>query len=124
MYIWIDIHMTEENICEIKSIREDLLETVNKKMKTEETYNEIAKLFKLLGDYNRLRIISALEHEELCVCELSLLLDMSQSSISHQLRLLRINDMVKFRKKNKRVFYSLNNNQITKLITEAEEYEK
>lgn len=124
MYIWIDIHMTEENICEIKSIREDLLETVNKKMKTEETYNEIAKLFKLLGDYNRLRIISALEHEELCVCELSLLLDMSQSSISHQLRLLRSNDMVKFRKKNKRVFYSLNNNQITKLITEAEEYEK
>ncbi|WP_409198355.1 ArsR/SmtB family transcription factor [Methanobrevibacter acididurans] len=116
--------MTEENICEIKSIREDLLETVNKKMKTEETYNEIAKLFKLLGDYNRLRIISALEHEELCVCELSLLLDMSQSSISHQLRLLRSNDMVKFRKKNKRVFYSLNNNQITKLITEAEEYEK
>ena len=124
MYIRIDIHMTEENICEIKSIREDLLETVNKKMKTEETYNEIAKLFKLLGDYNRLRIISALEHEELCVCELSLLLDMSQSSISHQLRLLRSNDMVKFRKKNKRVFYSLNNNQITKLITEAEEYEK
>ncbi len=124
MYILIDIHMTEENICEIKSIREDLLETVNKKMKTEETYNEIAKLFKLLGDYNRLRIISALEHEELCVCELSLLLDMSQSSISHQLRLLRSNDMVKFRKKNKRVFYSLNNNQITKLITEAEEYEK
>lgn len=124
MYIWIDIHMTEENICEIKSIREDLLETVNKKMKTEETYNEIAKLFKLLGDYNRLRIISALEHEELCVCELSLLLDMSQSSISHQLRLLRSNDMVKFRKKNKRVFYSLNNEQITKLIKEAEEYEK
>jgi len=124
MYILIDIHMTEENICEIKSIREDLLETVNKKMKTEETYNEIAKLFKLLGDYNRLRIISALEHEELCVCELSLLLDMSQSSISHQLRLLRSNDMVKFRKKNKRVFYSLNNEQITKLIKEAEEYEK
>jgi DNA-binding transcriptional ArsR family regulator len=116
--------MSEENICEIKSIREDLLESVNQKMKDEKTFTEIAKLFKLLGDFNRVRIITALKHEELCVCELSLLLDMSQSSISHQLRLLRNNDIVKFRKKNKRVFYSLNNEQIIKIIEEAEKYEK
>lgn len=116
--------MSEENICEIKSIREDLLEAVNHKLEEDETYNEVAKLLKLLGDFNRVRIISALEHEELCVCELSLLLDMSQSSISHQLRLLRNNDIVKFRKKNKRVFYSLNNGKIINLIKEAENYEK
>lgn len=110
------------DVCELKSIREELLKEVSEKMYPEETYEEVASLFKLLGDYNRIRIISALKHaDELCVCELSLLLDMSQSSISHQLRLLRSNDIVKFRKENKQAFYSLNNEKVHNLIQKAEE---
>ena len=88
-----------------------------------ETYESTASLFKLLGDYNRLRIINALKINELCVCELSILLDMSQSSISHQLRILRHHNIVKSRKENKKVFYSLNNDNIFKLIQKGIELE-
>lgn len=104
------------DVCEIKSIREDIVEEVSNNMSSCDTYKETADLFKLLGDYNRIRIISALKQKEMCVCELSLLLDMSQSSISHQLRILRNKGIVKNRKENKRVFYSLNNPQIYELI--------
>lgn len=104
------------DICEIKSVRTDVIEEVSKDMLNEETYENTASLFKLLGDYNRIRIINALKIDELCVCELSILLDMSQSSISHQLRILRHHNIVKSRKENKRVFYSLINNNIFELI--------
>ena len=110
-----------KDVCEIKSIRQDILNELSKEMATDETYENISKIFKILGDYNRLRIITALNHEELCVCELSLLLDMSQSSISHQLRLLRHNNIVKFKKENKKVFYSLNKKEFYDLIKKGEE---
>lgn len=109
--------------CEIKSVREDLIADITKKMSSDETYHDIANRFKLLGDYNRIRIISALNYQEFCVCELSLLLDMSQSAISHQLRILRNNDIVKFRKKNKQTFYSLQSQEIITLIEKGSEYE-
>ncbi|OQD59883.1 transcriptional regulator [Methanobrevibacter arboriphilus JCM 13429 = DSM 1125] len=108
--------------CEIKSIREDLIAEVTKKMSKDSTYHDISNLFKLLGDYNRIRILCALSYQELCVCELSLLLDMSQSAISHQLRLLRHKDIVKFRKENKQTFYSLQNDEIISIIRKANEY--
>ncbi|MGN1362994.1 MAG: ArsR/SmtB family transcription factor [Methanobrevibacter sp.] len=111
------------DICEIKSLREDVIEEVSKEMLDNETYERTASLFKLLGDYNRLRIINALKINELCVCELSILLDMSQSSISHQLRILRHHNIVKSRKENKKVFYSLNDNNIFKLIQKGIELE-
>ncbi|MDD5960560.1 MAG: ArsR/SmtB family transcription factor [Methanobrevibacter wolinii] len=111
------------DICEIKSLREDVIEEVSKEMLDNETYESTASLFKLLGDYNRLRIINALKINELCVCELSILLDMSQSSISHQLRILRHHNIVKSRKENKKVFYSLNNDNIFKLIQKGIELE-
>lgn len=111
--------MTKE-LCEIKSIRQDLINDLSEKMSSNEIYENVSKVFKILGDYNRLRIITALKHQELCVCELSLLLDMSQSSISHQLRLLRHNDIVKFKKENKKVFYSLNKKEFYDLIKTGE----
>jgi ArsR family transcriptional regulator len=109
------------DVCEIKSIRTDVIEEVSDNMSSSDTYRETANLFKLLGDYNRIRIISALKESEMCVCELSLLLDMSQSSISHQLRILRNNGIVKNRKENKQVFYSLNDSQIYDLIKKGED---
>ncbi|OWT33610.1 transcriptional regulator [Methanobrevibacter sp. 87.7] len=107
-------------VCEIKSLRQDVLEKVSNEMEDNEFYEKISSTFKLLGDYNRIRIISALHCHEMCVCELSILLDMSQSSISHQLRILRHNNFVKYRKEDKKVFYSLNNSQIYDLIKEGE----
>lgn len=112
-----------KQICEIKSIREDLIKDVSTKMLSIEEYQDSSNLFKILGDYNRIRIIDALKIQELCVCELSLLLDMSQSAISHQLRLLRNNNLVKFRKENKKVYYSINNEAIIKLLNMVRENE-
>ena len=108
--------------CEIKSVREDVIQDISDKMSSNETYHNIANLFKVLGDYNRIRILCALNHQEFCVCELSLLLDMSQSAISHQLRILRNNDIVKFRKENKQTFYSIQNSEIIPMIKKANEY--
>jgi ArsR family transcriptional regulator len=103
-------------VCEIKSIREDLIKEVADQMLSIEEYQDSSDLFKILSDYNRIRIIDALNIKELCVCELSLLLDMSQSAISHQLRLLRNNNIVKFRKENKKVYYSINDENTIKLL--------
>lgn len=108
--------------CDIKSIRADLVEEVSNKMSDDEIYHDISNLFKLLGDYNRVRILCALHHQEFCVCELSLLLDMSQSAISHQLRLLRNHNIVKFRKENKQTFYSLQSEEIIPIIKKVSEY--
>ena len=66
------------DVCEIKSLRSDVLEKVSNEMENNEVYEKVSSLFKLLGDYNRIRILSALECSEMCVCELSILLDMSQ----------------------------------------------
>jgi len=112
-----------QHYCEIKSVREEIIHEISEKMSSDETYHEVANLFKVLGDYNRIRILCALHHQEFCVCELSLLLDMSQSAVSHQLRILRNNDMVKFRKENKQIFYSLESNEIISIIMKANEHE-
>jgi len=109
--------------CEIKSVRENVISELTSTMSLEDKFQDVANLFKLLGDYNRVRIIFALSYGELCVCELSLLLDMSQSAISHQLRLLRNNDIVKFRKEDKRTYYSLQNDDIISIIKKVGEYE-
>jgi len=111
------------HLCEIKSVREDLISNIEGKMANDETYHDIANIFKILGDYNRIRILCALNYQEFCVCELSLLLDMSQSAISHQLRILRNNNIVKFRKKDKRIFYSLQSDEIIKIIQKVVKYE-
>ena len=121
MFIWIYVHMSSKDICEIKSVRTDLVNEISKNMLNEETLQKTSDLFKILGDVNRIRILLALQHSELCVCELSLLLDMSQSSVSHQLRHLRNKNLVKFRKENKQIFYSLVDEEIIKLIKKGEE---
>ena len=112
-----------KDYCEIKSVRENLIGDITNKMSDDETYHNIANMFKTLGDYNRVRILCALSYNEFCVCELSLLLDMSQSAISHQLRLLRNKNLVNYRKDNKQVFYSLKNKEIIDLIKVVNKYD-
>jgi DNA-binding transcriptional ArsR family regulator len=112
-----------DQTCEIKSVRGDLIGEIAKKISDDESFHDIANFFKLLGDYNRIRILCTLSHQEFCVCELSLLLDMSQSAVSHQLRLLRNSNMVKFRKENKQIYYSILDEEIIPIIKKVKEYE-
>ena len=85
-------------------------------MLSEREFLFMAELFKALGDYTRVRILYALSINELCVCALAEVLDMSQSAISHQLRLLRAAKLVRYRKEGKNVFYTLDDEHVRNLI--------
>ena len=90
---------------------------VKQNMPREELLYDTADFFKIFGDSTRLKILFALQDAELCVGDLSEVLGMNQSAVSHQLRILRQNDVVKFRKKGKTVFYSLDDDHIEELVS-------
>ena len=107
-----------ENIaeCEFKHIHQDIIETVRENMPEEDILVDLAELFKVLGDQTRIKIIFILFKEEMCVCDIAELVGMTQSAISHQLRVLKQARLVKFRKEGKSVFYSLDDDHITKIF--------
>jgi len=82
----------------------------------------LAEIFSLLGDHTRVRILHALTLGELCVCDISAVLNVSSSAISHQLRLLRTAKLVKARKEGKNVFYSLDDCHVHSLIAQGLEH--
>lgn len=92
---------------------------VKERMLSERDFLFMAELFKALGDYTRVRILYALSINELCVCALAEVLDMSQSAISHQLRLLRAAKLVRYRKEGKNVFYALDDDHVRNLVTQG-----
>jgi DNA-binding transcriptional ArsR family regulator len=83
---------------------------------------QMAEFFAVLADPNRLRIISALAHQELCVCDLAAIVKMSQSSVSHQLRALRAMRLVKYRREGRNVYYNLADNHIVNLYRDVAEH--
>ena len=112
----------ERNIpetCEVPVIHGDVLARVREKMPDEDPIYEISELFKVFGDSTRARIICALNIEEMCVCDLSSLLNMTQSAISHQLRLLKVSRIVKSRKQGRVVYYSLDDAHIAQIFAMA-----
>ena len=109
-----------ENIaeCEFKHIHQDIIETVRENMPEEDILVDLAELFKVLGDQTRIKIIFILFKEEMCVCDIAELVGMTQSAISHQLRVLKSARLVKFRRAGKVIYYSLDDEHV-KLIFEA-----
>lgn len=105
--------------CEVQCIHRDkVLSVKNKALSATEILN-LAEIFKALGDPTRIRILHALSQEELCVCDLAEVLEMTQSAISHQLRVLRNLRLVKHRKEGKMVFYSLDDDHIINLFSQG-----
>ncbi len=82
----------------------------------------MAEFFALLGDANRLRILSALATQELCVCDLAAVVKMTESAVSHQLRSLRAMRLVGYRKQGRNVFYCLKDNHVFNLYREVAEH--
>ena len=112
--------MEEKNescICNV--IHKDVVEEVREKLPKEETLYELAEFFKVFGDTTRIRILCALFEAEMCVCDLSALLNISQSAISHQLRGLKAARIVKFRREGKVVYYSLDDEHIKHIFDEG-----
>ena len=106
-------------LCETTVIHEDVLQRVKAHMPDEEPVYEVSELFRVFGDSTRARIICALNVEEMCVCDLSALLSMTQSAISHQLRVLKAARIVKSRKQGRVVYYSLDDNHIGQIFAMA-----
>ena len=100
-------------------LHEDVVRRVGKRLPREELLFDLAELFKVFGDSTRVRIISALMHAELCVCDIGALLGMSKSAISHQLRILRQSRLVKNRREGKVVFYSLDDRHISGIFRQG-----
>jgi DNA-binding transcriptional ArsR family regulator len=100
---------------------DDVQRLQNQILSTEKA-QRMAEFFSLLGDTNRLRIVSVLALEELCVCDLAAALDMSESAVSHQLRALRAMRLVHYRKRGRKVFYRLQDNHVLDLYRSVAEH--
>ncbi len=108
--------------CDCNVIHQETVDLVKTNMPDEEDIFEVADLFKAFGDSTRARIICALSIAELCVCDLSALLVMSQSAVSHQLRTLKQARIVRNRRSGKSVYYSLDDEHIKALFRMAIEH--
>ncbi|MBO9128817.1 metalloregulator ArsR/SmtB family transcription factor [Bacillus sp. 165] len=105
--------------CTQTVIHEEVIVKVKESLPNEESLQNMADLFKILGDRTRTRILHALFNAEMCVCDLAYLLDMTQSSISHQLRVLKQAKLVKNRKEGKVVYYSLADHHVIEIFDQA-----
>lgn len=105
--------------CNCTIIHEDIVNRVRAELPDEEKLYDLADLFKVLGDSTRVRILSALFHAEMCVCDIAALLNMNQSAISHQLRILKQARLVKNRKDGKVVYYSLDDEHVISIFDQG-----
>lgn len=105
-----------EFICDCNVIHQEAVDKVLAKLPNEDTFNRLADLYKLIGDTTRCRILFALDQDEMCVCDLANVLNMTKSSISHQLAVLRRSGIVKCRRNGKEVYYTLDDDHIVKLF--------
>ena len=102
--------------CSCNVIHKEVVENVKNKLPKEETLYDLAELFKVFGDSTRIKIICSLFESEMCVCDLSVLLNISQSAISHQLWVLKSARLVKFRRAGKVIYYSLDDEHIKQIF--------
>ncbi len=110
---------TVADTCQVECVHTEKVAEVVTKMEQEEILFQLADLFKALGDSTRIRILHALSFSELCVCDLATLLNMSSSAVSHQLRVLRGQKIVKYRKEGKNVIYSLLDFHVSALMEQG-----
>jgi ArsR family transcriptional regulator len=105
---------TEQEVlrCDCAAIHEDIVMQVRENLPQDEILYDLAELFKTFGDTTRIKILYALFASEMCVCDIAVLTNMTQSAISHQLRVLKQSRLVKFRKEGKVVFYSLDDEHV------------
>lgn len=112
----------ELDCCEVNEVHSSVLQKIIAEMPDEiELYN-LAELFKVFGDSTRIRILYVLFEAEVCVCDLASALNMNQSAISHQLKILRQNKLVKARREGKSVFYSLADDHVRTIIAKGQEH--
>ena len=108
-----------KDLCDCRCIHEDRVTAAAKDALPEQDNQYMAQLFKAMGDANRLKILWALEQEEMCVCDIAAFLHISESAVSHQLRLLRQLQLVSNRREGPVLYYRLNDHHINDLMQTA-----
>lgn len=101
---------------------EDIIKEVKNKMPKEELLFDIAELFKVFGDSTRMKIICCLFEKKMCVCDIAEIINISQSAVSHQLRVLKQAKLVKYKKEGKEVYYSLSDKHVEIIFNMALEH--
>ncbi|MDR0468733.1 MAG: metalloregulator ArsR/SmtB family transcription factor [Peptococcaceae bacterium] len=113
---------TEKFICDCEVIHEDVVARVRDAMPVADHFYDLANLYKMFADNTRVKILWALSCEAMCVCDLAVLLGMTKSAISHQLKSLRLSNLVKYDKQGKVVYYSLADSHVKDIFDKGFEH--
>ena len=116
------MELSQNERCEYMHVHEDIVAKVEKEMPDDEILFDLAELFKIFGDSTRIKILYLLFESEMCVCDIAQMLRMTQSAISHQLRLLKQARLVKSRREGKIVFYSLADSHVRTMLDQGMEH--
>jgi len=112
----------EKITCDCHAIHEDVVNRVREAIPDSQNFYDLANLYKMFADNTRVKILWALSLEDMCVCDLAVLLDMTKSAISHQLKSLRLSNLVKYNKQGKVVYYSLADNHVKDIFEKGFEH--
>ena len=112
----------ELECCDTTEVHQELLKIVEETLPDEAELSNLAELFKVFGDSTRIKILFVLFEAEVCVCDLAQALNMTQSAISHQLKILKQSKLVKSRRDGKSVFYSLADGHVRTIIAQGREH--
>lgn len=108
--------MNNNDNCQCNNIHDSVIKYISDNMFEEEKYIQLASFFKLFGDGTRLKILHALEQNEMCGCDLAELLGITKSAVSHQLKALKLSNLVKSRRDGQSIYYSLSDNHIKQIF--------
>ena len=103
--------------CDLMFVHEDKIGQVLQALPNDEQLYDLADLFRMFGDTTRVKILYVLFESELCVCDIAKLLHLSQSAVSHQLRVLKDAKLVRFRREGKTVFYTLDDDHVRSILS-------
>lgn len=121
MFIRLEVHYLKQDnsspTCTVHCIHTEHVEQVQNHLPSQEFLYDLAELFKVFGDSTRIKILYALLEQELCVCDLAQLLTVSQSAVSHQLRILKQRKLVRFRREGKVIYYALDDDHVRAILS-------
>ena len=112
----------QEGVCEFMHVHQEIVDSVEKALPDEQQLLDLSEFFKVFGDSTRIKILYVLSQSEMCVCDIATLLQMGQSAISHQLRVLKQMRLVSFRREGKTVFYKLADSHIQTILNQGMEH--
>ena len=115
-------NIPEEELCQTQCVHHDAVDKVQAHIPSPQQFSDMAGLFKLFVDATRVKILWSLSQHELCVCDLAELIDMNQSAVSHQLRILKQGRLVKSRRDGKSIFYSLADSHVETMLAQSMEH--